>query len=385
MDLSKLSRREFIRTAAVGTAGLTLTQLPMARFALGDKREPEDKPLYRFVMLGDMHYDRVEHHDMKWVSDAHPGDVNQIKNYVLNSEKYTPALLNRVKKVVAGSDLPLPFVLQLGDLTEGLCGSYELASKQMSDVTGLIDQTALGTRFLMCKGNHDITGPGAPEAYDNVLLPWLGKQFGQKLTTAHYSVAYKGDLFVFFDAYKPNLDWLQKEFDRYPKVRHTFFVLHPPVVPYNARADWIVYAGETARPMRQRLIEMLARRNAIVLSGHLHKYGLLEYRTQKGSFTQVAVSSVLTKDHPKPKDERIGVPAYSKDLVDLEPNFNPATREKRIQLLNSEQPFIQRYEYADLPGYAVVDVHETGISCSVFGGVDETPYRTESLITSAKA
>lgn len=306
MDFSKLSRRDFIRSSAMGAAAATLTQFPIQSFALGSVSEPKDKPLYRFVLLGDMHYDRVEHHDMRWVSESHPGDVNQIKGYVENSEKHTPALLQRVKQVVGASDLPVPFVLQLGDLTEGLCGSYELAAKQFSDVTGLIEQTKLGAPFLMCKGNHDITGPGAAEAYDKVLLPWLGKQGGQKLTTAHFSALYKGDLFVFFDAFRPNLDWLQKEFDRSANVRHTFFILHPPVVPYNARADWTVFAGESARPQRQRLIDMLAKRNAIVLSGHLHRYGLVEHATPKGRFTQIAVSSVLSSDHPKVRDERTG-------------------------------------------------------------------------------
>lgn len=385
MDLSKLSRRDFIRSAAVGTAGVTLAQFPIRSFALGGKSAAGEKPLYRFVLLGDLHYDRLEHHDMGWVGENHPGDVNQIKGYVETSQKYTPALLERVKKVVRASDVPVPFVLQLGDLTEGLCGSYELAAKQFSDVTGLIDQTNLGAPFLMCKGNHDITGPGAPEAYDKVFLPWLGKQGGQKLTTAHFSALYKGDLFVFFDAFRPNLDWLQKEFERSPKVRNTFFLLHPPVVPYNARADWTVYTGENGRPQRQRLIEMLAKRKAIVLSGHLHRYGLVEHETSKGAFTQLAVSSVMSDSHMKVRDERIGVEAYTQELVSMEPKFNPETREQRIQLLQAEKPFVRRFEYADLPGFAIVDVFEKGVTCQVFGGVDETPYRSNSLVAGAGA
>lgn len=378
MDFSKLSRRDFIRSTAMGAAGVTLAQIPVCSFALGDKPEPTEKPIYRFVLLGDMHYDRIEHHDMKWVADTHPGDINQIKGYVENSEKYTPELLARVKKVVASSEVRVPFVLQLGDLTEGLCGSYDLAAKQISDVTGFIEQADLGAPFLMCKGNHDITGPGAAEAYDKVLVPWIGKQAGQKLTTAHFSALYKGDLFVFFDAYKPNLDWLQKEFDRSPKARNTFVLLHPPVVPYNARADWTVLAGETARPQRQRFIEMLSKRNAIVLSGHLHKYGLLEHQTSKGRFTQLAVSSVL-RSHTKVRDERIGVEAYSQDLIAMEPNFNPATRERRTMLVQEEKPSVRRFEYADLAGYAVIDVFEKAVTCQVFGGAADTPYRSVSV------
>jgi len=387
MDLSKLSRRDFIRSAALGTAGITLAQFPARSFAFGGKDEPQgepqDNPLYRFVLLGDTHYDRSEHHDMDWVRSNQPNDVNQIKRYVENSQKNTPALLERARQVIAASELRVPFVLQVGDLVEGLCGNYKLAAKQFDDVTGLIDQTNLGAPFLMCKGNHDITGPGAADAYDKVLLPWLSKQGGQKLTTAHFSARFKGDLFVFFDAFRPNLDWLQKEFARSADARHTFVILHTPVVPYDARANWTVYGTESARPLRQRMIELLAKRKAIVLSGHLHKYGLVEHATSKGRFTQLAVSSVVSHDPPKVRDEQSGVEAYTQELVSMEPNFSPATKEQRMQLLEAERPYVRRFEYADLPGLAVVDVHETGVSCQVFGGTDETPYRSTSLTADA--
>jgi len=378
MDWSKLSRRSFLRSAVMGTAGITLAKFPIRSFALSDS-DPGGKPLYRFMLLGDMHYDRLEHHDMAWVQANYPNDISQINSYVSNSANHTPALLARVKDLVANSDVPVPFVLQLGDLVEGLCGSYSLAAKQFQDAAGLIEQTKLGVPFLMCKGNHDITGPGAVDAYQKVLLPWLSRQNGMRLTTPNFSVRYRNDLFVFFDAFKPNLDWLQKEFNKNADARHTFFLVHEPVVPYNARADWIVYYKSTQRALRQRLLDMLGRRKAIVLSGHLHKYGFVEYQTPHGPFSQLAVSSVVSNDHPTAKDERIGVDAYTPDLVNLEPSFEPSTVAERMQFLAQERPFISQFEYADIAGFAVVDVYASGASCQYYGGVNVTPYRSPSL------
>ena len=65
-----------------------------------------------------------------------------------------------------------PFVIQLGDFTEGLCGSRELQDRMFR---GAIEQVKAKIKvpFLVTKGNHDITGPGAKESYRETLLPFL--------------------------------------------------------------------------------------------------------------------------------------------------------------------------------------------------------------------
>ena len=130
---------------------------------------------------------------------------------------------------------------------------------------------------------------------------------------------------------------------------------------------------------------MLGRRHAIVLSGHLHKYSILDRATPAGQFTQLAVCSVVRADHAPAREERTGLDAYSPALLDLEPKFEPATRAARQRMLEDEHPSIRRFEYADLPGFAVVDVYEKQVACRVFGGLDETPYRAPSLTAAAHA
>ena len=327
------------------------------------------------MLLGDTHYDLPEHHDMDWVRQNKPNDVSQIRGYIDVSQKHTPALLQRVKAAIAGSTVPVPFVAHVGDLVEGLCGSYDLAARQFSDALALIDKTQLGAPFLMSKGNHDITGPGATDAYEKVFLPWLSNQRKQPITQAAFSHRHQDDLFVFFDAYKPDNEWLEAQFKQNADARHTFVIIHEPVVPYNARVDWIVYSKDKDQPQRERLLELLGQRHAVVLSGHLHKYSYLERTTSTGTFSQLAVCSVVRSDHAQPREERKGLDAYSPDLLELEPKFEPTSRTQRQNFLKNEKPSITTFDYADLPGFAVIDVFPTIVKCKIFPGTDTTPYR----------
>ena len=95
------------------------------------------------------------------------------------------------------------------------------------------------------------------EAYDRVMLPWLGGQIDQDLKSASFALTHDRDLFVFFDGYRPDLDWLGKTLEGGGASRHVFFVVHQPVVPYNARSNWHVFARAEHQVQRGRLLELL--------------------------------------------------------------------------------------------------------------------------------
>jgi 3',5'-cyclic AMP phosphodiesterase CpdA len=312
-----------------------------------------------------------------------------MEGYVATTEKYTPKLLAEVRQAVAdlkAAGVPVPFVLQIGDLVEGLCGSEALQSLQFRDATAAVDAAAFGVPTLVTKGNHDVTGPGAPAAFDKVLLPWLSKQAGEELRTASYVRRQGDDLFVFFDAYKPDLDWLAKTLEaKENKARQVFFAIHPPVVPYNARADWHVFARDNQREKRDKLLSLLGRYRAMVLSGHLHKYSLLTRRTAEGPVAQLAVCSVLRSEREKPKDVLDGVAKYGPDLVDLEPKHAPETAGKRRELLAAEAPLVDRFEYADVAGYAVVKVYRDRVDADLYAGVGQGVWKARPLAQTAGA
>jgi hypothetical protein len=383
------SRRDFVRMATLTLAGATAGSW-QSRGTLAAAEPPASrpagdggKPLYAFVLLGDLHYDRMAHHDLDWIKKAKGGDLRQIEGYVATTERYTPRLLAEVRRAVAdltAGGVPVPFVLQLGDLVEGLCGSRSLQEQQFRDATAAVDAAAFGVPTLLIKGNHDVTGPGASEAFDGTLLPWLSKQAGQDLRTASYARRQGDDLFVFFDAYKPDLAWLAKTLEaKENAAKRVFFAIHPPVVPYNARADWHVFAREAKKADRDRLLSLLGRYQAVVLSGHLHKYNVLTRRTPEGPFTQLAGCSVVRSEREKPKDVLHGVARYTSDLVDLEPKHAPDTAAARRALLAAEAPFVERFEYADTAGYAVVKAYADRVEADVYAGVGQKAWRTVLL------
>src|SRR3954451_13899326 len=113
------TRRHFLKTLAATGALLG----PAGNWACAAGEEADN---WSFPLLGDLHFDRLEHHDHDWLAREHPGDVSQVQNYSRITRELTPRLLARVSECLSGFERAktrVPFVLQLGDLLEGLCGT----------------------------------------------------------------------------------------------------------------------------------------------------------------------------------------------------------------------------------------------------------------------
>ena len=375
-----MTRRGFVKTLLAGTAGLSLPPLPIR--AAG-------REAFAFPLLGDLHYDELSCHDLEFLGREKPDDLRQVREYSSLTTDMVPRLFASVRETIAelnGSpDTTVPFTVQVGDLVEGLCGSGEQARQLNAAALALVREARLGAPFLFTKGNHDITGPDAADAFKSVFHPFLGEQaaaFGgeSKLTAARYRVEYGDALFCFFDAYdKESLPWLEAELAR-RTARHCFVVIHPPVVPYGARATWHIFSSQRDQAQRERLLELLGQHNVFVLSGHIHKYNLLVRATPGGGrFLQLAVSSVIHAPDPKPRHLLSGLKDYNVDQVTVEPNFSPATEPQRRAIYRAEAPFVKQFQYADLPGYAVVKVHGPRVTAMVYSGIGRQAWRTLAL------
>ncbi len=143
-------------------------------------------------------------------------------------------------------------MLQVGDLVEGLCGSEELARLQNNEAVDFVKQSKLGVPFVFTKGNHDVTGDGAIAAFDDTLLPYLRSEAANIDANAIHHGA-NGSLrtgnsqIVLFDAYdRSSLDWFEATIAS-RTTQHLFFVVHPPIVPYGARAPGI-FTRTTSQP-----------------------------------------------------------------------------------------------------------------------------------------
>jgi UDP-2,3-diacylglucosamine pyrophosphatase LpxH len=370
-DKPGLTRRDLL----VGTAAAAAAAL-----AVPNPAPAAEEKDFSFLLLGDLHYDKPEHHDHEWLKREKPNDVRQVENYSRITREVLPALFAEVK--ARAKEERAAFVCHIGDLVEGLAGTPELAKRHCEDAVAFVEGTQFGAPFLFCKGNHDVTGPGAVEAFDSVLLPFLARQSGQKLTAQPFSERRGDCLFAYFDSYQTaekSLEWLEATLAARGDARQVFVVIHPPVVPYGARSNWHLFAKPAEAAKRERLLNLLGEHRAIVLCGHLHKYGTVIRETPKGRFAQVAVVSVVPQPDIKAKDEGDGVKNYGPDLVKLEPTFSPDSEGERRALLAAEKPFIRHWEYADAPGYGVVRVRGGKTTLDLYLGLGRRKWRTVPL------
>jgi hypothetical protein len=308
-----------------------------------------------------------------------PTAISQCEGYCRITRETTPRLLAELRRQIEHNDR-IRFVVQLGDFVQGLAGTPKLARVHCADGVKLVQDAKLGVPFLMTKGNHDITGPGAHEAFDAVLRPFIAGELAKTRTSdssveaglqprhASYTYCRGNARFVHFDGYVPeSLDWLEGVL-AHRTEEHLFFLLHQPVVPYTARSTWCIYASASQQSRRTRLLNLLGEHRAIVLAGHLHKHGVVARRTPRGSFVQVAAISVLPSLPVTVKNQRSGVSHYGPDLVTLEPGFAPQTEPQRREFLRSEAPWITHFHYADAPGYVLISVQGDRVSAQFFGG-----------------
>jgi hypothetical protein len=234
---------------------------------------------------------------------------------------------------------------------------------------------------------HDVTGPGAASAFKEVLRPFLTTHATSlnagKIVNDCFAIEHSGAHFCFFDAYdNQSLDWLEATLAR-RTARRCFVIVHPPVVPYGARSTWHIYSSERDKPRRERLLELLGQHHAIVLGGHIHKYNLLMRVTpgpRSGKFVQLGISSIISKPEAAiAKDTLSGVNEYNGDQIKVEPNFSPGTETARRAVYEAEAPFVQDFQYADLPGYAVVTVTADRVTAKIFSGTSRQLWRTVEL------
>jgi len=172
------------------------------------------------VLLGDLHFDKLGHHDLAWLEKDKPDDLRQVRDYTRLTTEILPKLVATVRKTIAElRPSPEPRVacaVQVGDFVEGLCGSEALAVQQDTDAVEFVRGARLGAPLLFTKGNHDITGDGAANAFKTVFHPFLAEQAAvldadRKLAAACYALQSGDALFCFFDAYdKESLSWLDR-------------------------------------------------------------------------------------------------------------------------------------------------------------------------------
>jgi hypothetical protein len=369
-----MNRRRFLQSSIAAAVGGRALAAPSKAFS--------------FVLLGDLHFDKPEHHDYSWAREHSPDTVRQSANYSKLTQAVMPRLFATVRETITErqrSKAPVSFVLQVGDLVEGLCGTPELTAVQNRDALEFVRGAALGVPFLFTKGNHDVTGPGSQEMFARVFHPFLTEQSRQlaegegEVTSARYVTSVGNALFAFFDAYDAeSLAWFESVAAA-RTAEHCFVVVHPPIVPYGARATWNLFSKAKDQAKREKLLELLGKQEAFVLGGHIHKFNQIARVAGRGRFAQLAVSSVINEGEVKPKDVLTGLAQYNGDQIRVEPKHSPDTEAERRAVYEAERAFVRDFEYADLPGYAVVTVEGAMVTAEIFAGTSRERWRTVDL------
>jgi hypothetical protein len=309
-----------------------------------------------FIVLGDIHYDLPDDHDMEWLSTK-PDDLRQVtKEYTVYTAMNWLDFMANLKKKAASHNPPVKAIVQLGDLSEGLAGNEEKAGQMAIHTMKAIDDVQLSVPWIIAKGNHDITGPGAQQAYLKVYIPMFRKQTGNPgINSANYSFRYGNVQVTCLDPWDKEADmvsFLEKELSA-SNAKYKFIAIHEPVIPVTERC-WHTLRNDPEK--REKLLEVIARNKAIVLCGHLHRYSVVCRKTLFGPVVQVMVNSVI-RDRNMLSPLKV-ITGYGPSLAENVPDWQPETLEARKAMLAEEAKYVTFYKQADLPGYAVISIHD---------------------------
>lgn len=268
---------------------------------------------YNIALLGDIHYDRADLHDAEVYKKFNPkvpfakGVVNKDGLYSWRSQtlwateslgydpkstpknikmwkKDLPELLDNAAKTAA--EKKSLYLFQLGDMVQGDAGTYKLHKEMLSG-----GYSAMTSRFdcpvLVSLGNHDTRGPGGMQSWQEIIETAYDanvKNIVRKNSNFYFNL--KGDIYFFYDLLNPDLDMLEAAV-KLP-CRYFFFISHVPVIPSHSSLIKNIVSDDT-----ERLVSLLLKRNAIVLSGHTHGMTLARYQCGKNSITQFIINSTL--------------------------------------------------------------------------------------------
>lgn len=327
-----------------------------------------------FLLLGDIHYDLLENHDLEWLATT-KDDLRQVTTeYTVFTARFWDRFTGRL--VEKAKSTPITAVLQMGDISEGLAGTPELAEQMAHSVFSAIDSIGFEVPVIIAKGNHDITGPGAREAFNKIYLPNMARLSGhEKLESANYATEINGMLFVCFDPWEETdtehkLDLLEQNLSS-SDARYKFVMVHEPVIPINERCWHLL---RRTPQQRERLLQIIARQKAIVLCAHMHLYSLVRRDTPDGPILQIMANSVV-RDSTLLKPKNV-ITEYGESLALDNPSWEPETLEQRCAWLAEEAPHVKYFKQADLPGYGILSVDQKRgrLTLEYYAAFAEEPY-----------
>lgn len=326
-----------------------------------------------FIILGDIHYDLIEDHDIEWLKTK-PDDVRQVKEYTQITQEIWPTFSKHLRNVALSYKPKVEAVVQLGDLSEGLAGSEEKADQMARNLVKGVEAVNMPVPWIIIKGNHDITGPGAVEAFNRHYVSMFQKQLNRKdITSANYAHQIGENLFVAFDPWDRRddlLDVLEKNLSS-SEAKFKFLLVHEPIIPVNERC-WHLYRNDPEK--RERLLKIIAQNRAIILTAHLHIYAIVKRETEHGPIVQLMVNSVV-RDLERTTTNKV-LTRYGWQLAADRPDWQPGTLAQRIKWLDEESRQVTYFKQQELPGYGIFTTNpaRNEIFFEYYSAISPMPY-----------
>ncbi len=198
-----------------------------------------------------------------------------------------------------------------------------MARQMASNTMKAIEAARMPAPWIIAKGNHDITGPGAAKAFQEYYIPMFREQTSNPdIKNASYSYRFDNVQITCIDPWDRETDmvaFLDGELSK-SDAKFKFVAIHEPVIPVTERC-W--HTLRKNQEKREKLLEVIAKNRAIVLCAHLHRYSVVRRNTEYGPIVQVmAVSVVKDRDYRKPAKV---ITEYGPSLAENVPDWQPET------------------------------------------------------------
>lgn len=344
---------------------------------------------YSVSVLGDMHYDAfpsTKFHSTaiaKWgPKKLHPARLKEFKRNAMMWQDLCKRILAASSKCVRSD---AAFALQLGDLVQGDCESDALHRQMLAEATGLLEKAYPQLPIVSLCGNHDIRegddDKGAAKAYAEFMLPFDSRQLRPFLSGGVSATTFgfrKGpDLWIVLDFNYGSRDVgiVRKLLAENPDVRYTFVTTHGPVLPMDLwRCRWFYLGKAKDDALRREMRALFAKRNAIVLAGHVHTLELKDWYGDGGRITEMVLNTCAGTSNGTYH------PAIPQVKADKPEEFGRGDAKPDLKALYDEyRPGLRRYFLARAVGHHILHVADEGVTLDYFGHDSMTPTQSFTI------